>query len=307
MDKALSVDYSNLQGYNIFREGSCVRENTLLMKEGSILSFKVATPLGTSKKKHTNCAVYWVLGNLPPKLLSSLNSVQLALLCKVNSLKQCGYSEILHLLFQDLVVLEKHGIYVEKLGSSVKGTDIVADNVCSCSFIGTIPKIFISDKVCCFCMATWHEIQNNKASSGYFSLRIKQDHGWLVQEVQQNIQLAKQYGVKGSCPLSDNLQHFYTVGGFPLDILHDLLEGIIPSELYLCIKDLREKKFFTLELLNNAIKEFPYMHSDKTSQPQMIPEMFHAKDTIEGNGHENWSLISLLPLQIGQIEGGMIL
>lgn len=48
------------------------------------------------------------------------------------------------------------------------------------------------------------------------------------------------------------------------------------------------------------------MHSDKTSQPQMIPEMFHAKDTIEGNGHENWSLISLLPLQIGQIEGGMM-
>lgn len=54
-------------------------------------------------------------------------------------------------------------------------------------------------------------------------------------EVQQDAQIAKQYGVKGSCPLSDHL-HFHVVDSFPSDILHDLLEGIIPSELCLCIQ-----------------------------------------------------------------------
>lgn len=95
------------------------------------------------------------------------------------------------------------------------------------------------------------------------------------------------------------LEHFHVVDGFPPDILHDLLEGIVPSELSLCIHDLIKKKFFTLEMLNSAIKEFPYTHSDKTNQPQTITKTFQAKGTIGGNGHENWSLIRLLPLLIG--------
>lgn len=112
--------------------------------------------------------------------------------------------------------------------------------------------------------------------------------------------MAKQYGVKGSCPLSVHLEHFHVVDGFPPDILNDLLEGIIPSELCLCIQDFIKKKFFTLEMMNHAIKDFPYTHSDKTNQPQTISKTFHAKGTIGGNGHENWSLIRLLPLLIGQ-------
>ena len=78
-------------------------------------------------------------------------------------------------------------------------------------------------------------------------LTTKQDHDRHVQEVQQDAQMAKQYGVKASCPLSVHLEHFHVVDGFPTDILHDLLEGIVPSELCLCIQEFIKKKSFTLQ------------------------------------------------------------
>ena len=37
--------------------------------------------------------------------------------------------------------------------------------------------------------------------------------------------MAQQYGVIGSRPISENLEHFHVVDGFPPDLLHDLLEG----------------------------------------------------------------------------------
>lgn len=50
-------------------------------------SMKVANPLGTSKKKHKMCAMYWVIANLPAKYRASLNSIQLALICNTAAVK----------------------------------------------------------------------------------------------------------------------------------------------------------------------------------------------------------------------------
>lgn len=70
-------------------------------------------------------------------------------------------------------------------------------------------------------------------------------------------------------------------------------EGVIPVELSLCLKDLISKGFITLEGLNHAIKKFPYRFSDKVNKPKAI-----LKSGL-GNGHENWTLLRLLPLMIG--------
>ena len=84
LDKVFSVDSSDSLGYNSFSDGSHFKENTLLMEESFSIAlglyiddFEVANPLGTSKKKHKICAVYWVVGNLPPQIsiFPQLNSV----------------------------------------------------------------------------------------------------------------------------------------------------------------------------------------------------------------------------------------
>lgn len=83
-------------------------------------------------------------------------------------------------------------------------------------------------------------------------------------------------------------------------MLHYLFEGIVPLELALCLNALIKKKYFTLDELNKLIKEFPYRWADKRDAPQPVPLTFAARKTVGGNAHENWTLLRLLPLIVGE-------
>jgi len=52
------------------------------------------------------------------------------------------------------------------------------------------------------------------------------------------------YGIKNDSVFQSYLKYFYVTEGFPPDISHDLLEGIVPYELALCTGILIEKKYF---------------------------------------------------------------
>ncbi|KAK7930693.1 hypothetical protein WMY93_007088 [Mugilogobius chulae] len=77
-------------------------------------------------------------------------------------------------------------------------------------------------------MAETHEV-----SDGEFTLRTKSSHDIDVQAVTQG-QCQQQHGVQQDCVLN-HLEYFHTVTGFPPDVLHDLLEGVVPVELALCL------------------------------------------------------------------------
>ncbi len=245
-------------------------------------------------------SLYWVLANLPLKDRSSLQSIQLAILCRASTVKQHGYTDVLRPFVQDLETLEQHGVYIEQLGDCVKGTVlcVASDNLGAYSLAG-LQESFTVEHPCRFCFAKRSEIQEKEVQSGAFELRTKQQHDRQVAEVLNYVSLVKQYGVKGGCVLSERLEHFHTVGSFPPDIMHNLMEGVIPTEMSLCINYLVLRKLISLESLNQAIKQFPYTFSDKVDQTQIIPATFASRGTIGGNAHENWALIRLLPLIIG--------
>lgn len=98
----------------------------------------------------------------------------------------------------------------------------------------------------------------------------------------------------------EKLSHFHLLEAYPPDILHDVFEGIVPMELALCFRDFIANGYATLQELNNAIKSLRYKWGDKTDCPQAIPITFSTRRSIGGNAHENWTLIRLLPLLIGQ-------
>lgn len=64
-----------------------------------------------------------------------------------------------------------------------------------------------------------------------FPPRTKRDHSLHVQTVRESPNLKHCFGIKRSCPLTDKLNHFHFVSGYPPDLLHDLFEGIVPREL----------------------------------------------------------------------------
>ncbi|XP_058262776.1 uncharacterized protein LOC131363855 [Hemibagrus wyckioides] len=256
------------------------------------------------RERSTNCVLSIGFLQTCQQNTSSLHTIQLALLCKSNVVKKHGYSKILHHLIEDLKCLEQQGVYVEQLGSCVRGSVLhaLADNLGAHSLVD-FQESFRVNFPCRFCLATREGIKVKEVRSGFFEMRTKEKHQQHVQDVQQDSTLTVQYGVKSSCPLSDSLRHFHAIGGFPPDLLHDLLEGIVPVQMALCLQDLIGKHYFSLESLSGAIKQFPYKFSDRPDQPQPIQQLFATKKTIGGNGHENWALLRLLPLLIGHNVG----
>lgn len=307
LDKIQEAKPSPPGMYMSHEDGTYFKENQLLSEAGELKlslilyvdDIELANPLGTSRKIHKLCAVYWLLANVPSKYRSSLHVIQLALLCKVPDLQRCGYQSVLSPLLKDLRTLEQDGIFIETVGQCFRGTVlcVAADNLAAHGLAGFV-QCFRGHYVCRFCCCTTDQIQSSEVSEAEFSMRTKACHDLHVQSVVQG-ENATHFGVTGECALSKALQHFHPITGFPPDILHDLFEGIVPVELALCIREMIGRKFFTLEYLNTQIRTFPYQHSDRLDKPQVIPKNFAAKLSIGGNGHENSTLLRLLPLMVG--------
>lgn len=242
--------------YRSFEDGLHFKENCFLSGEELRVSiglyvddFEVCNPLGTSRKKHKLCAVYWVLRNLSPESNSSLSSIYLAVLCKSDDVKTFGYDKVLEPLLQDLSTLEEHGVFIPLLGTFLKGTvqSVVADNLGDHGIAGFIES-FSGEYICRFCTGKSSDIQSKEVRSGWFSLRTKEQHKAHVKSAQENG--THFFGVKKDCILTKSLSHFHVLTGYPPDIAHDIFEGIVPVELAQCLSLLISKKYLTLEKLN---------------------------------------------------------
>lgn len=159
---------------------------------------------------------------------------------------------------------------------------------------------FNVDKFCHFCLASHSDIQSCSVQSKSFLLRTKESNNENISRLMENENLKVVDGVKGDCVLN-KLSYFHCITGFPPDFVHDLLEGIVPVEICLCLKKFITKKYISLDHLNTIIQNFPYKYSDGTNRPQKISEKVLVSKTIGGNGHENWTLLRLLPLLIGDV------
>ncbi|OON91157.1 MAG: hypothetical protein ATN32_02455 [Candidatus Epulonipiscium fishelsonii] len=291
--------------YKSFYDGSNYKENLHFSKECAISlvlyvdDFEICNPLGTSRKKHKICGVYWALGNLPASCHSSLSNIYLAALIYSEDVKCYGFDTVLKPLVDDLVTLEQQGLFVAKLGKTVKGFVhyVVADNLGAHSLTGFVEN-FSGKYFCRFCTAENVDVQTKEFKSGAFYVRTKDIHTAHLETIKEN-SLVSHFGVKTKCVLSENLSYFSVTESFPSDIAHDLFEGIIPVEIALCLDALISKKYFTLTNLNESIIAFPFKWTDKTNRPHLLPLTYSIKRTIGGNAHENWSLLRFLPLLIG--------
>ena len=230
--------------YKSFLDGDFYKSNGIL--SGQELSvaitlyiddFEICNPLGTSKNKHKVCGVYWAIGNLPSRYKSALSSIYLALLCKVEHVRIYGYDSVLKPLIDDIKCLERVGVFVDKLGCNVKGTIlfVAADNLAAHS-LGGFQESFNVEKFCRFCLVSRKDIQTCDVRTGNFVLRSPESFDEAVNVLKQS-DVASVDGVKRDCPLN-SLTGFHTCTGFPPDFLHDVLEGIVPVELSLCLADL---------------------------------------------------------------------
>jgi len=293
--------------YGSFVDGSAYRKHA--SNDGLHLHLTLYTdewetvnPLGTSRKIHKCTAFYWLFTNLESKYRSASHIVQLACMGRYNDVKQFGYDRYLYPLLRDLSFLETAGVYIEALGDSIKGsvTAVVADNLAAHALGGFLESFGPNVKYPCrFCTASSDDIQNVETSLSEFTRRTPLEHNLHVKTLTENPSVGSVFGVKKDCEMHKYLQDFHATTSLPPDISHDLLEGIVPAELAMCLEVFLQKQYFDLHWLNTAIKIFPYKFKDAVNRPQSIPETFAAHGTVGGNASENWTLLRLLPVIVG--------
>ena len=104
-------------------------------------------------------------------------------------------------------------------------------------------------------MGTWEETQSHFCDRE-FAPRTKELHethcrGLLISELAEHI--SRLYGVK-FLTVFNSLKHFHISNGLPPDVLHDLLEGVLPLLFCRVTTHCINKKYFTKDQLNKAVK-----------------------------------------------------
>ena len=101
------------------------------MQQGDIIlklilyqdAFEVVNPLGSSRKKHKLVGVYFTIADLEPFHRSSINNLQLIMLCKETDFKSFGPDTVFSRMLSDLRQLVDHGL-VTTAGHAVRATVI---------------------------------------------------------------------------------------------------------------------------------------------------------------------------------------
>ncbi len=89
------------------------------------------------------------------------------------------------------------------------------------------------------------------------------------------------YGVNSTCPLNE-MNYFHVANSqIPQDVMHVLLEGVIPLETKLVIRSLMEDGYFTLDQLNERIANFSYGRAEARNKP---PKQFQRLSFQSGSG-----------------------
>lgn len=139
--------------------------------------------------------------------------------------------------FFHVEVLEQHGVSVQTLGASIRGTVLCvsADNLGAHSL--DFKNVFLQISSADFVWQDVRTFQKHEVRERRFPKRTEESHKQTLSEMQKNKDShAIVDSVKSNC-VHNRLAHFSTIKGFPPNFLHDLFEGILPLELSLCLKN----------------------------------------------------------------------
>lgn len=100
-------------------------------------------------------------------------------------------------------------------------------------------------------------------------------------------------GVYSSSPL-DKLHYFDVTKALPPDIMHDLLEGVIPLVMKLVICKAQTEKHITIKEINEELQKICIGQTDKANKPVLLSERLQ-KVGVTGTASQKWCLFRLLP------------
>ncbi|CAI5671395.1 unnamed protein product [Oreochromis niloticus] len=263
--------------------------------------FETANPLGSKKGIHKLGCIYFTLKNLPPKVNSVLMNVHLAALFYTEDLKKYGFEEILKPLIDDLKILEIKGILLPFTEEPVFGSvvQVTGDNLALNGLLGFVES-FSATNWCRFCLVNKEEIQSvfNEDSSDIV-LRSRELHIEHCNALSEDPALTSVYGVKRSCVLN-SLEYFHSTDNYAVDIMHDLLEGVVQYELKLFFQYMIKNGYISSSTLLDRIQTFNYGFVERKNKPSGLKIDDNSKH-LGLNAIQSLCILRNTPLIFGDI------
>ena len=289
-----------------FSDGSVFKQHAVYQRHPAALQlvlyadeFDVVNPLGVHASVHKMLAFYFVIGNLNQQLKSKKDAIQLLAICNSNDVKRHGLKAVADIIMDDVEILEQQGLAVSGCNENVYGSlaYITGDNLNS-HMIGGFNASFGPNVVspCRYCLVTSSEVQT-AIESDLLSSRTSQNYDEQVKLIKLDPAMKTAFGLRYESAF--NRGNFHVVDRLPADIMHDLLEGILPYEMALLLQQLIAGGLLTVQQLNRIINSWPYGTLDKQNKPVAISVSFG--DKIKQNAARTWCLLRLLPLMIGPL------
>jgi len=288
-------------------DGSYFKKNDLFCQQKHALQiqlyyddFETANPLGSKKGIHKLGCIYFILRNLPPKYNSVLMNIHVVALFHSQDLKKYGFDEILKPLVDDVKKLENEGIEVPFSDSPLLGSiiQVTGDNLGLHGLFGYVES-FSATYCCRFCLTTKEEFQCvfTEDHPGLI-FRTKNIYAEHCSALRENPMLVTTFGVKKTC-LLNTLRFFHISDNYAVDIMHDLLEGVVQYELKLVFQYLVKEKLLSLESLSQRIQSFNYGFTERRNRPSGL-KMDESKD-LGLNAIQSWCLVRNTPLIFGDL------
>ena len=287
---------------------------------------EVVNPLGAGRGKHKVVQIFLTLGDIPKNQRSKIDRIMLVAVFREKILKRYGLHKVYEPIVKDLQELEKGIIVYKPFERIIRGGLLMypADNLESHA-IGGFSQSFSSRDICRYCHIQYDDLQSNIHSYG-----PKQHTEWTISEYDHVSRIAEQkglsnicesgnlslsdsddndsegdicddddtelHGVKGRCPLN-RLEAFHCTRGLPVDLMHDIFEGVVSQDLLGVLRILKSKGWFSMQEYNRNLDSFKFKDNDRNDRPQSVPESAGAKKLV-GKAMSIWSHIRNFPLLI---------
>lgn len=211
---------------------------------------------------HKLTAITFKIRNLPPEFEAKVDCIFLVALCETeNTKRDASINNLFELAVKELRDLGTNGIQIdENSNMKVFLFNPVGDNLGANGALGFI-ECFSTDYMCRICemkkeewaVAT-RENRSKLRTESSFQNAIEYIDS-LEPDASINFKISK--GIKSYCVLND-LNYFNVIQNKNVDLMHDVLEGVIPYFIENFIKYCSEKKILSISVNQKLIRDFNY-------------------------------------------------
>lgn len=249
--------YKTFNSGLIFKENKFFQDNLhALQLQLSCDDFEITSIFGNKTSIHKVRAVFLQIKNIPPQLLSLINNIYLVSVANANDIKHFddGFNQILNLIVNEINYLATTGLHLSE-DKVIKGTlvnfafDNLAGNECFGFYLS-----FNANYFCRMCTSTKLECKQLLEQSTA-KLRTFSHYNTHVNNYENQIE--PDFGYKKYCVLND-IEHFHILTNWSVDIMHDVMEGLIVFLLTNVFEYIVKKNILSEGKLKHKLLSFNY-------------------------------------------------